>query len=135
MPTKVALTFSFKDVIATLGAEGGTDADLEGPAALNSKDKIASRDSYYRGVDFGNIVIAKDKISGARTVSIDPVNVPLPGGEDDDATKSWIMLGSEDKFDEEKLTIIAGVIELTAEGLPAVDTVERGLFRDLRGWW
>ena len=92
-PTATALTFSFKDVTGVPAPAGTPSVDDEGFEALGSADKIVRRDAFYDGTGFGNIVIAKDKMTATKTFSIDPINV-------NDALLStkdnWIALGSED---------------------------------------
>ena len=85
------------------------------------------------------LIKAKEK-SGTRAFYLNPVNRKLPVGEDEgDTGKSWIargagtpslILGVADDAanrpadDPKDLKIIPSFIQLTAEGLPKVDTVK-----------
>ena len=141
-PAEHDLEFGIKDVSGTPGnlvADTATpNVEDEGFTALASSDRIASRDAYYTGTDFGNIKIEKGKMSATKDIYIDPVNV-------NDALiidKTWIALGSEDSpvrvnpdgladsdggtpnpEDSYDLPIIPGFIQLTKDALPKVDKV------------
>ncbi len=138
-PAEKALTFSFKDV-----ADGRTpdvsgtvnDEGFQAIATSENGDKVASRDAFYRGSDFGDIVIPKGKMSASKTIHIDPINVNKSRlGE----KNTWIALGSEDSpitvnpdgladggdnpTDSYMITVVPGFIKITDEGLPRVDSV------------
>ena len=124
-PHGEALEFSFNNVRISPGDGADTNKeDAEGAAALAMDDEVAPRDTYYEVTGFGRIKIDGDKLFKDATITLDPKNVPLIAGEEDDDPRSWIALGAEGSpLMDQGITIVPGFIELTADDVPSIKSV------------